>query len=93
MPMYEYHCPQCGDFERIQKFSDPVLTQCPTCQRPVQKKISTPSFQLKGSGWYADGYGNPLPKQKETKDKKENIKDENKKSNTESPKPKTDNAK
>lgn len=57
MPVYEYECKQCNKvFEVQQKMSDAPLTQCPECQAPVKKLISINSFQLKGGGWYADGY-------------------------------------
>ncbi len=56
MPLYEYQCPQCGRFERIQKFSDEPLSACPTCGRAVQKLLSAPAFQFKGSGWYVTDY-------------------------------------
>lgn len=57
MPIYEYNCPKCGDFELIRKFSDPPLSKCPTCRRKVSKLMSNTSFQLKGSGWYVTDYG------------------------------------
>ncbi|HEY2387911.1 MAG TPA: zinc ribbon domain-containing protein [Candidatus Binatia bacterium] len=56
MPIYEYHCGKCGDFEVMQKMSDKPLSTCPTCKRKVQKLISSTSFQLKGSGWYVTDY-------------------------------------
>jgi putative FmdB family regulatory protein len=56
MPIYEYHCDKCGDFETIQKISDKPLTHCPTCRRKVTKLMSSTSFQLKGSGWYVTDY-------------------------------------
>ena len=56
MPLYEYQCPECGTFERVQKFSDPILTACPTCERPVEKLLSAPAIQFKGSGWYVTDY-------------------------------------
>ena len=58
MPLYEYSCDACGArFERIhQKLSDPPVTTCPTCGGPVQKLISSPAFQFKGSGWYVTDY-------------------------------------
>jgi len=56
MPIYEYHCRKCGDFEIMQKMSDKPLTTCPTCRRKVTKLISSTSFQLKGSGWYVTDY-------------------------------------
>ena len=56
MPLYEYQCGQCGRFEVIQKFSDPILTVCPTCGKDVQKLLSSPAIQFKGSGWYITDY-------------------------------------
>lgn len=56
MPLYEYQCPQDGTFERMQKFSDPPLTVCPTCGGPVEKLLSAPAIQFKGTGWYITDY-------------------------------------
>jgi putative FmdB family regulatory protein len=56
VPLYEYKCPKCGQFELIQKFSDAPLTVCPTCGREVQKLLSAPAIQFKGSGWYVTDY-------------------------------------
>ena len=56
MPIYEYECPECGPFERMQKFSDPPVKRCPKCKAKVTKLISNTSFQLKGSGWYLTDY-------------------------------------
>jgi len=58
MPLYEYLCDACGArFELIRKFSDPPLEACPTCGGgPVQKLVSSPAFQFKGSGWYITDY-------------------------------------
>ena len=56
MPLYEYECPSCGTFERVQKFSDPVLKACPTCEKPVEKLLSAPAIQFKGTGWYVTDY-------------------------------------
>src|SRR5262245_56777900 len=57
MPIYEYRCKKCGDFERMQRITDAPLPRCPTCRGKVTKLISNTSFQLKGSGWYATDYG------------------------------------
>ena len=57
MPIYEYACPKCGEFETTQRITEPPLKKCPTCKSKVQKLISSTSFQLKGSGWYATDYG------------------------------------
>src|SRR5262249_17724680 len=56
MPIYEYRCEKCGDFEQTQRISDPPLDRCPTCRRKVRRLISHTSFQLKGSGWYVTDY-------------------------------------
>jgi len=57
MPVYEYECKECEKvFEVQQKMADAPLAVCPDCSGPVTKLISMNSFQLKGGGWYADGY-------------------------------------
>jgi putative FmdB family regulatory protein len=58
MPLYEYRCDACGHvFEKIQKFSDPPVDVCPNCgERKVQKLLSSPAIQFKGSGWYITDY-------------------------------------
>lgn len=59
MPIYEYRCPDCGhEFERLQSYKDPAVTDCPSCGAgQVKKLISKTSFALKGGGWYKDHYG------------------------------------
>ena len=59
MPLYEYKCSSCGRvFDKLQKFSDPPLTDCECgATGTVSRLMSTPSFHLKGGGWYKDGYG------------------------------------
>jgi putative FmdB family regulatory protein len=56
VPLYEYQCPKCGRFELIRKFSDELLTKCPTCGSDVQKLLSAPAIQFKGTGWYITDY-------------------------------------
>jgi putative FmdB family regulatory protein len=56
VPLYEYQCGRCGRFEIIQKFSDAPLTACPTCGQEVQKLLSAPAIQFKGTGWYITDY-------------------------------------
>jgi putative FmdB family regulatory protein len=56
VPLYEYECGRCGRFELIRKFSDPLLSVCPTCGDEVQKLLSAPAFQFKGTGWYVTDY-------------------------------------
>ena len=57
MPIYEYECKKCGHrFERIQRFSDPLVKKCPECGGKVEQVISAPAVQFKGSGWYVTDY-------------------------------------
>ena len=57
MPIYEYQCQACTQtHEVMQKFSDPLLEACPSCNGPVTKLMSMTSFALKGSGWYTTDY-------------------------------------
>ncbi len=54
MPIYEYRCLGCGyEMDKLQKISDPPLTDCPACGRSaLQKLVSAAGFRLKGGGWY-----------------------------------------
>jgi putative FmdB family regulatory protein len=57
MPLYEYQCESCQKrFEKIQKFSDPLVETCPSCGGRVNKLLSSPAIQFKGSGWYITDY-------------------------------------
>ncbi|MFY9724907.1 MAG: FmdB family zinc ribbon protein [Bryobacteraceae bacterium] len=58
MPLYEYLCHRCGkSFEVLQKFADEPLTQHPECGGEVERLVSAPTLQFKGSGWYINDYG------------------------------------
>lgn len=60
MPIYEYVCGACGDeFEAMQKFSDDPISVCSVCgaSGKVERKLSLSAFQLKGGGWFKQGYG------------------------------------
>src|SRR5580765_6417435 len=57
MPLYEYECDACHHrFEVIQKYSDPLIDACPKCGSSVQKLLSSPAIQFKGSGFYITDY-------------------------------------
>ncbi len=60
MPIYAYKCDACGHRQDVlQKISDPVLTQCPSCGAAAfAKQLTAAGFQLKGSGWYATDFKN-----------------------------------
>jgi putative FmdB family regulatory protein len=72
MPLYEYECSSCGHrFEQIRKFSDPPVLVCPKCGGAVDKLMSSPAVQFKGTGWYVTDYARKDSKDsKETKDSK-----------------------
>lgn len=57
MPIYEYLCGSCGKkFERIEKFSAEPLTIHEGCGGPVERLLSAPALQFKGTGWYITDY-------------------------------------
>jgi putative FmdB family regulatory protein len=58
MPIYAYKCESCGFAKDVlQKISDPVLTDCPSCAQPnFKKQLTAAGFQLKGTGWYATDF-------------------------------------
>lgn len=56
MPIYEYRCAKCGEFDIMQRITDKPLRKCPTCKGKVEKLVSNTSFHLKGSGWYLTDY-------------------------------------
>lgn len=51
MPVYEYQCSRCGEFELFQSITAKKLKKCPDCRSVVKPLISRSSFQLKGEGW------------------------------------------
>ena len=63
MPIYAYKCTDCGFAKDVlQKMSDPVLTECPTCGKTsFVKQLTAAGFQLKGSGWYATDFKGGAP--------------------------------
>jgi len=66
MPIYEYECRKCGaHVEAFQKVNDKPLTKCRKCGGKLERKISAPAIQFKGSGWYVTDYAG-----KTTKDEK-----------------------
>ena len=57
MPIYEYKCSSCGKtFEKIEKFSDAPLETHDECGGHVERLLSAPAFQFKGTGWYVTDY-------------------------------------
>jgi putative FmdB family regulatory protein len=75
MPLYEYRCSKCDTvFEVIQKFSDAPLTSHEGCGGAVERLISAPGFQFKGSGWYVTDYKGSGSKNESKSDDKSETK-------------------
>ncbi len=72
MPTYEYECEACGHkFEKMQKFSDRLLTTCPKCNKRRLRRLIGPGGGIifKGSGFYETDYkrkSNSAPKKDAT---------------------------
>lgn len=90
MPLYEYECAKCGRHtEKIEKVSGPHLKKCPHCGGKVERLLSKPAIQFKGSGWYVTDYAgksakaesetataaSPTGDSKETASKEASVKD------------------
>jgi len=88
MPIYEYRCHSCGKkFEAMQKFSDEPLTVHPECGGgPVDRLLSVPALQFKGSGWYVNDYakGSSVKSESKSETKSDSSKSESSSSKTDS---------
>ncbi|MFN2531167.1 MAG: FmdB family zinc ribbon protein [Pyrinomonadaceae bacterium] len=63
MPIYEYECRKCkAHLEVFQKLSDKPVTKCRKCGGRLDKMISAPAIQFKGSGWYVTDYASKATK-------------------------------
>jgi putative FmdB family regulatory protein len=57
VPIYEYECGKCRRVtEKLQGIHDRPLSRCPSCSGKVHKRMSSGSFVLKGTGFYANDY-------------------------------------
>lgn len=89
MPLYEYKCERCQSvFEVIQKFSDSPLEVHEGCGGKVERLLSSPALQFKGSGWYITDYaksggGKSNGSSKSTSETKSESKTETKPASTE----------
>jgi putative FmdB family regulatory protein len=53
VPTYSYACTACEhQFEAVQQFTDPSLTDCPVCSGRLRKLFSSVGIVFKGSGFY-----------------------------------------
>ena len=63
MPIYEYECKKCkAHVEAFQKLNDKPLTRCRKCGGKLERQISAPAIQFKGSGWYVTDYAGKTTK-------------------------------
>lgn len=59
MPIYEYECGTCGNrFDRMLRLAERDAPQtCPKCETaPATRRIAGGHFELRGGGWFKDGY-------------------------------------
>ncbi|MEM1249059.1 MAG: FmdB family zinc ribbon protein [Acidobacteriota bacterium] len=62
MPLYEYECRDCEEtMEILQSHGERPKRKCPSCGGRLQKVISAPAFQFKGTGWYVTDYADKKP--------------------------------
>ena len=75
--MYEYKCAKCKKtFDALQKFSDAPLKKHEGCGGKLEKLMSAPAFQFKGTGWYVTDYGKGGVKPSSTAEAKADAKAE-----------------
>jgi putative FmdB family regulatory protein len=57
MPIYEYECQKCNARQEVyQKVDDKPPKKCSKCGGRLERMISAPAIQFKGSGWYVTDY-------------------------------------
>jgi len=58
MPIYTYKCRKCPNRDTVMRSLKDANAplRCVACGASMDKTMSQSSFQLKGSGWYKDGY-------------------------------------
>ena len=69
MPTYDYVCKDCGhEFEAFQSMKDEALTECPSCDGQVRRKVGGGTgIIFKGSGFYINDSKKKDPKPSESK--------------------------
>lgn len=93
MPTYGYRCTVCShEFERVQKMSDPRITECEECDGLVKKIIYPVGISFKGDGFYINDSKKETAKAKpaETKPAEAESKSTEAKSETASTETKTE---
>ena len=81
MPIYEYECQKCNNRSEVfQKVSDKPPTKCQKCGGKLERVISAPAIQFKGSCWYVTDYAGKAT----SKEKSESESSTDKKTETKS---------
>jgi putative FmdB family regulatory protein len=53
MPIYEFRCARCADFEQSHPIASvPELSDCPVCGEPARRRMSAPHLSVAGSAAY-----------------------------------------
>lgn len=73
MPLYSYHCIKCDEvYENMRSIAQrDIKLVCPECDERCKRILDLSSFQLKGGGWYKDGYSKKKQKPKLNREPKE----------------------
>lgn len=83
MPIYEYECRKCGALTEVfQKMNAKPPAKCGKCGGRLERRISAPAIQFKGSGWYVTDYagnGKRAAEKAESEDAKADKKADKKK--------------
>jgi putative FmdB family regulatory protein len=67
VPLYEYECEKCHRrTEKIENMNGPHLKKCPHCGGKMERLISSPAIQFKGTGWYVTDYAGKKPPSSES---------------------------
>ena len=69
MPLYTYQCYECMNIQEVMrsvKDRDKSVA-CDRCMVASERIMDLSDFQLKGGGWYKDGYNKKKQKPKEEK--------------------------
>ena len=84
MPIYEYECTKCkARLEVLQKMTDKAPTKCKKCGGRLEKQMSAPAIQFKGSGWYVTDYAGSGRKAAEKSEREATVSSDSKSERTE----------
>jgi putative FmdB family regulatory protein len=79
MPIYEFECKKCkAHSEVFQKLNDKQPTKCPKCGGKLERLVSAPAIQFKGSGWYVTDYAGGARKAAEKSEREATTSDDKK---------------